>query len=72
MKILVDMNLSPGWVSFLAEAGFAAVAEHVGRNRSLRRSDLKPMRLGSVDLTTRVASAAPRWRNALRLLRPTR
>jgi predicted nuclease of predicted toxin-antitoxin system len=25
MKLLVDMNLSPGWVSFLAEAGFEAV-----------------------------------------------
>jgi len=25
MKILVDMNLSPGWVSFLAKAGFEAV-----------------------------------------------
>ena len=25
MKVLVDMNLSPGWVSFLAEAGFEAV-----------------------------------------------
>lgn len=25
MKILVDMNLSPGWVAFLAEAGFEAV-----------------------------------------------
>ena len=22
MKILVDMNLSPGWVNYLAEAGF--------------------------------------------------
>jgi predicted nuclease of predicted toxin-antitoxin system len=25
MKILVDMNLSPGWVDFLIEAGFEAV-----------------------------------------------
>jgi predicted nuclease of predicted toxin-antitoxin system len=25
MKILVDMNLSPGWVNFLVEAGFDAV-----------------------------------------------
>lgn len=25
MKILVDMNLSPSWVSLLQEAGFAAV-----------------------------------------------
>jgi len=25
MKVLVDMNLSPGWVSFLAEGGFEAV-----------------------------------------------
>jgi len=25
MKVLVDMNLSPGWVNFLAEAGFEAV-----------------------------------------------
>jgi predicted nuclease of predicted toxin-antitoxin system len=25
MKILVDMNLSPGWVRYLAEAGFEAV-----------------------------------------------
>ena len=25
MKVLVDMNLSPGWVTFLAEAGFDAV-----------------------------------------------
>ena len=25
MKILVDMNLSPGWVNFLSEAGFDAV-----------------------------------------------
>jgi predicted nuclease of predicted toxin-antitoxin system len=25
MNILVDMNLSPGWVSFLADAGFKAV-----------------------------------------------
>jgi predicted nuclease of predicted toxin-antitoxin system len=25
MKFLVDMNLSPSWVSFLIEAGFAAV-----------------------------------------------
>lgn len=25
MKILVDMNLSPGWVDFLVEAGFEAV-----------------------------------------------
>jgi predicted nuclease of predicted toxin-antitoxin system len=25
MKILVDMNLSPGWVGFLTEAGFEAV-----------------------------------------------
>jgi hypothetical protein len=25
MKFLVDMNLSPSWVSFLADAGFAAV-----------------------------------------------
>jgi predicted nuclease of predicted toxin-antitoxin system len=25
MKVLVDMNLSPGWVGFLAEAGFEAV-----------------------------------------------
>ena len=25
MKLLVDMNLSPGWVSYLAEAGFEAV-----------------------------------------------
>lgn len=25
MKLLVDMNLSPVWVSFLAEAGFEAV-----------------------------------------------
>ena len=22
MKILVDMNLSPGWVTYLAEVGF--------------------------------------------------
>ena len=25
MKILVDMNLSPGWVDFLIEAGIEAV-----------------------------------------------
>ena len=25
MQVLVDMNLSPGWVGFLAEAGFEAV-----------------------------------------------
>jgi len=25
MKLLVDMNLSPGWASFLADAGFEAV-----------------------------------------------
>jgi len=25
MKVLVDMNLSPGWANFLAEAGFEAV-----------------------------------------------
>ena len=25
MKVLVDMNLSPGWVGFLVEAGFEAV-----------------------------------------------
>lgn len=25
MKVLVDMNLSPGWASFLADAGFEAV-----------------------------------------------
>jgi predicted nuclease of predicted toxin-antitoxin system len=25
MKVLVDMNLSPNWVRFLAEAGFEAV-----------------------------------------------
>jgi predicted nuclease of predicted toxin-antitoxin system len=25
MKILVDMNLSPGWVNYLAEAGFESV-----------------------------------------------
>jgi predicted nuclease of predicted toxin-antitoxin system len=25
MKVLVDMNLSPAWVSFLAESGFEAV-----------------------------------------------
>jgi predicted nuclease of predicted toxin-antitoxin system len=25
MKVLVDMNLSPGWVDFLTEAGFEAV-----------------------------------------------
>jgi predicted nuclease of predicted toxin-antitoxin system len=25
MKILVDMNLSPGWIDFLVEAGFEAV-----------------------------------------------
>jgi predicted nuclease of predicted toxin-antitoxin system len=25
MKILVDMNLSPGWVRFLADSGFEAV-----------------------------------------------
>ncbi len=32
MKFLVDMNLSPGWVSFLSDAGFAAVHwSEVGR-----------------------------------------
>ena len=25
MKFLVDMNLSPGWVAFLIEAGFEAI-----------------------------------------------
>jgi predicted nuclease of predicted toxin-antitoxin system len=25
MKLLVDMNLSPGWVTFLSAAGFEAV-----------------------------------------------
>jgi predicted nuclease of predicted toxin-antitoxin system len=25
MKILVDMNLSPGWASFLTEMGFEAI-----------------------------------------------
>ncbi len=25
MKVLVDMNLSPGWISFLTEVGFEAV-----------------------------------------------
>jgi predicted nuclease of predicted toxin-antitoxin system len=31
MKILVDMNLSPGWVDFLTEAGFEAIHwSHVG------------------------------------------
>ena len=25
MKVLVDMNLSPGWASFLADVGFEAV-----------------------------------------------
>ena len=25
MKLLVDMNLSPSWVKYLAEAGFEAV-----------------------------------------------
>ena len=33
MKFLVDMNLSPGWVAFLTEAGFDSVHwSEVGAN----------------------------------------
>ena len=41
MKILVDMNLSPAWVSILAEAGFEAV--HWSEIGSANATDIELM-----------------------------
>jgi predicted nuclease of predicted toxin-antitoxin system len=42
MKILVDMNLSPGWVNFLVRAGFEAV--HWSKVGSIDAHDSDVMR----------------------------
>lgn len=41
MKLLVDMNLSPGWVDTLAQAGFEAV--HWSRLGDVKASDREIM-----------------------------
>lgn len=45
MKVLVDMNLSPDWVRFLAEAGFEAV--HWSKVGPTRATDSELMNWGA-------------------------
>ena len=71
MKILIDMNLSPMWVSFLADSGFVSIHwSRLGHPSSAQ--DILPAAIGGVVLHALRASGAQLAAGALVTVDPQR